>query len=80
MCECKEERSCKKISSKVVARYFWGKTLALGNITNISPNCICINTLYCFPLDSRIELLIPFKRNVLEILAIVRTYKHQYQS
>lgn len=69
-------RDCKKTSSKIEVRYFWGNVLALGNITDISSNCMCINTKFSFPLNSRIELLIPFKKNVLTILARVSRYKH----
>jgi hypothetical protein len=76
MCELKEDYDCKKLSSKVEVRYFWSKTLALGNITDISKSCMCINTDFCFPLNSRIELLIPCRRNVLAILAKVSRYEH----
>jgi hypothetical protein len=75
-CEFIGKRDCTNISSKVDVRYFWGNMLALGNATSISKSCVCINTMFCFPLNSRIELLIPFKRKVLEILARVSTYKH----
>lgn len=75
-CEFIGKRDCTNISSKVDVRYFWGNMLALGNATSISKSCICINTKFCFPLNSRIELLIAFKKEVLEILARVSTYKH----
>lgn len=75
-CKCIGKRDCTSISSKVDVRYFWGNMLAVGNATSISKSCVCINTKFCFPLNSRIELLIPFKRRVLEILAKVSTYKH----
>jgi hypothetical protein len=75
MCEFKENKGCKEIFSKVDVRYFWSKIFALGNITGISKNCICIKSKYCFPLNSNIELLLPTKRKVIDILATVRRYK-----
>lgn len=70
------KRDCKKISSKIGVRYFWGNNLALGNVTEISRNCMCINTQFCIPLNSKVELLIPFRKSVLTVLARVSRYKH----
>jgi hypothetical protein len=75
MCEFREDNGCKEISSKVNVRYFWGNTFALGNVTGISKNCICIKSKYCFPLNSNIELLLPTKGKVIDILATVSRYK-----
>lgn len=69
-------RDCQQIASKVDVRFFWGKKLALGNVTEISENCMCINTHYCFPLNSSIELLVPFKKNILTIPVRVGSYRH----
>jgi hypothetical protein len=76
ICCAVDKGDCKKISSTVEARYFWCNKLALGNITDISSNCMCINTKFIFPLNSMIELLIPLKRNVLTIHARVCRSKH----
>ena len=77
MCELKEDYHCNKLSSKVDVRYFWNKTLALGNITDVSKSCMCIDTEFCFPLNSRIELLVPCRRNVVAILAQVNRYSER---
>jgi hypothetical protein len=37
---------------------------------------MCINTKYCIPLNSRIELFIPFRKKILTILASVSRYKN----
>jgi hypothetical protein len=80
MCEFKEKKGCndcKGMSSIVVdVEYFWSKKITIGNIENISKCCMCINTKYCLPLDSKIELFIPFKRKVLSMLARMSRYKH----
>ena len=76
-CEFGRERYCNKISLKVDARFFWAKMLALGDVTGISKNCICINTRFCFPLDSLIELFLPFKRKVLDLSVRVDKFRRK---
>lgn len=75
MCTFKKDKGCNDICSKVKVRYFWGNTFDLGNVTGISKNCMCIKSNYCFPLNSNIELLLPTKRKVIDVLATVRRYK-----
>ena len=73
----KEDRvNCRGISSKINSRYS-GNTINLGIATNISESCICINTRYCFPLGSDINLLIPFERDVLSVYGRVRRITHK---
>lgn len=69
-------RDCQKTAFNVDVRYFWGNKLISANATEISKNCICISTQYCIPLNSRIELLIPFRKSILTILARVSSYRH----
>ena len=76
MCEFKGEKGCKKTSLKLNAGYFFGSSLALGNITDISKSCMCINTRYCMPLSSMIKLFLTFKRNVLDISVKVNKFAH----
>ena len=66
-CEFRRERYCNKISLKVDARLFWANMLAIGDVTGISKNCVCINTRFCIPLDSLIELFLPYKREVIQL-------------
>jgi hypothetical protein len=75
-CNFSREADCKKLSSKVDVKYFWGKNLAFGNITDISKQCMCISTKFTFPLNSKIELLIPFKSKVFSVLSRVSGYEH----
>ncbi len=74
-CTFRGEKECKELSTEVDVRYFWGKLIACGHVTGISKQCMCIKTKYCFPIHSNIELFLPAKRNVIEILATVRSYK-----
>ena len=74
MCKFKSEKHCKEASLKINARYFCGSQLALGNVTNISKNCMCINTMYCIPLKSMFKLFLTFKRKVLDIPVRVSSY------
>ncbi len=76
-CEFRRERYCNKISLKVDTRFFWANMLALGDVTGISKNCICINTRFCFPLDSLIELFLPFKRKVINLSVRVDRFKRK---
>ncbi len=73
-CEYVNEQACKQTSLKINARYFFGNTLALGDITNITDCCICISTKYCIPLNSIIKLFVPYKTNVLDIPVRVSRY------
>lgn len=43
---------------------------------DISEECICISTKYTFPLNSRVELLIPHKSKIMGILTRVNRYEH----
>ena len=73
-CEYVNEQACKQTSLKINARYFFGNTLALGDITNITDCCMCISTKYCIPLNSIIKLFVPYKTNVLDIPVRVSRY------
>ena len=79
MCEFEGEKGCKKTSLKVKARYFFGNTLVLGNITNITDSCMCIATEYCIPLNSIFKMLLPFKKKVLDVPVIVNRYEDAYR-
>ncbi|MHA2010163.1 MAG: hypothetical protein ACW980_22840 [Promethearchaeota archaeon] len=75
-CWFKGERDCKKISKRVDARYFFGKPLSLGTVTNIAEDCICINTKVSIPINSKIRLLIPFNKNVFYVPARVSSFSN----
>jgi len=76
-CGFRREEYCNKISLKVDARFFWANMIALGDVTGISKNCICINTRFCFPLDSLIKLFLPFKRKVVDLSVRVDRLKRK---
>jgi hypothetical protein len=67
MCEFKEDNGCKGISSKVNVRYFCCNSLCSANVNEISEGCMCIDTDCYVPLNSEIELLIPVKKNTLNV-------------
>ncbi len=73
-CIFSKDVNCRKIHSQVDVNYFWGKRIALGKIIGISSGCMCIHTEYCIPLDSRIELLVPFKGKIITLFARVSGY------
>ncbi len=68
--------NCREISSKISARYL-GNKINLGKAANISESCICIDTKYCFPIDSELKLLIPFERDVLSVHGRVSSSTHR---
>ena len=68
--------NCWELSSKISARYL-GNKINLGKAANISEACICIDTKYCFPIDSELKLLIPFERDVLSVHGRVRSSTHR---
>jgi len=67
LCSFSEIRGCRKVEMEVNARLFFGNMLSLGSSTEASGQCMCINTTYRFPIHSWINLLIPFKKDVVNI-------------
>lgn len=74
LCNFSDKRSCGRINLARRARFFFGNTLAEGDIVRIARECICIATRYCIPLDSGVKLFIPVKKKVLFVLARVASY------
>lgn len=66
-CSLSEKRDCREIQMEIQARLFFGNLLSLGTSTEASKHCMCINTTYRFPLHSWIHLLIPFKKDIVNI-------------
>jgi len=66
-CCLSEKRDCRKIQMEIQARLFFGNLLSLGTSTDVSKQCMCINTRYRFPLHSWINLLIPVKKDIVNI-------------
>jgi hypothetical protein len=67
-----DKRACKKATVNLDVRYLCGNTLCRGTVTELSENCVCINTNMCLPLNARVELIIPSKEKVLNITGQVR--------
>jgi hypothetical protein len=61
-CEITEERGCKETEVSIDARYFYGRILAFGAVKNLSESCMCINTKYCVPLNSVMQIIIRSKK------------------
>jgi hypothetical protein len=72
------KRGGESISASVVVRFFHDESRYSGIVTNLSENDMCINTGMCLPRDSRIELLIPMKKEDLnvpvKVSRVVKTY------
>jgi hypothetical protein len=66
-CEGTGERGCKNISSSQNAKYFYGNSLCRGIVINLSKNCLCINTMICFPLNTRFVLFLLLKGEMLKL-------------
>ncbi len=62
-----EKRAYERITTSLEVRFFYGIQLCSGIVTNCSENGMCINSSMCLPFDTRIELLIPFKEDVLKV-------------
>lgn len=73
---CKIIRDCKKALSGIQARYFCCHYLCKATVNEISECCMCIDTDCYIPLNSKIELLIPFKSHTLYVP--VRVKGHLY--
>lgn len=67
ICNLSEKRDCREIQMEIQARLFFGNLLSLGTSTGVSKHCMCINTKYRFPLHSWINLLFPFKKDIVNI-------------
>jgi len=67
-----ERRACKRIPVNVSMRFFVGNAVYTGTITDLSEKGMYVKTRMCLPCNSRLELLIPFKEEVLKIPLIVR--------
>ena len=68
---------CREISLKVNARYL-GNKINLGKASSISEICICIDSRYCFPLNSDINLLLPSEGDDLSVYGRVRSTTHNH--
>jgi hypothetical protein len=69
---CRIIRDCKKVLLRIDARYFCCNSLCKASVNEISECCMCIETDCFIPLNSRIELLIPVKKNVLSVPSRVK--------
>jgi hypothetical protein len=63
-----------KLSAKADTRCSWGSLHNLGQVTDISQNCMCIKTKYCIPLASMIHLYLKFRKKGLHITVRVKSF------
>jgi hypothetical protein len=73
---CRITRDCKKVLSIIEARYFCCNSLCRATVNEISECCMCIDTDCYIPLNSKIELLIPFKIHTLYVPVRVMGHLH----
>jgi hypothetical protein len=64
---CRTTRDCKKVLLRIEAQYFCCNSLCKVTVNEISEGCMCIKIDCFIPLNSRIELLIPFKMDTLNV-------------
>ncbi len=71
-----EKRTSKRINKNVAVRFPCCESLNSGTVTNISEKGMFINTVMCFPIQSRFEISVFFKNEILKIpVKIVRLVK-----
>ena len=63
-----EKRAFERITVSVQANFFYGKTMYSGMVTNISQKGMYIKIDVCPHFESKFELLLPFKDEVLKEL------------
>jgi hypothetical protein len=76
MVSCRDIRDCKKVLASIDVIFFCCNSLYSATVKTISENCICLNTKFCFPLNSMVELLVPFQRKVMDIPVRVSSFAH----
>ena len=62
-----EKRAFERITVNVQANFFYGKTMYTGLVTNISQNGMYIKIEVCPHFESKLEMLLPFKDEVLKV-------------
>ena len=62
-----EKRAFERIPVNVQANFFYGKTMYTGMVTNISQKGMYIKIDVCPHFESKFELLLPFKDEVLKV-------------
>ncbi len=62
-----KKRAYKRIPTSINARFFCDGLFYPGTVTNLSENGMCIHTRVCFPIDSMFDVLIPMKKEVLNV-------------
>jgi len=67
ICSLSEKRDCREMQMEIQARLFFRNLLSIGTSTEASRDCMCIITKYRFPLHSWINLLIPLKKDIVNI-------------
>jgi hypothetical protein len=71
-----EKRSSERTSYNLAVRFPCRDTLYTGTVTNFSDNGMYINTEISFPIQSRFEMLISLKKEIVKVpVKIVRLVK-----
>jgi hypothetical protein len=72
------KRAYERIPTNINARFFYSRTLYTGVVTNLSKNGMFIKTCMCFPFESKFEILLLLKEEVLkvpvEVVRLLSTY------
>lgn len=62
-----EKRASDRIYNKIPIRFLFSNTFVAGTATDLSENGMFINTEVYFPMQSKFEILIPLKEEVLKV-------------
>lgn len=71
-----EKRTSDRIPKKLSVRFPCCDSFSSGTVTNLSEEGMFINTDKCFPTQAKFEILIPFKKEILNVpVKLVRLAK-----
>jgi hypothetical protein len=76
MVSSRDIKDCKKTFASIEVILYCCNSLYSGTVKNISGNCICLNSNFCFPSNSMFELLVPFQRKFMDIPVRVSRFAH----
>ena len=70
-----EKRAVKRIPKCICIKFYSGTSLHSGIIMNLSEKGLLINTKMTLPLQSKLEILIPLKEEILKVQAMIKNIR-----
>lgn len=68
------KRAYKRIPTDIKIRFFSGPKEYYGTVTNLTEKGMFISTKVNFPLQPKLKIVIPWKREVLRVSALTRSF------